>query len=280
MNLFGDKKKTIIIISFIAILVAAIILGIYIFDKAVEQVKESRPISETDQVLIDMGIPQEDIDKMTEEEKSEVIDNEYYDRMSDSYIYDKGKKEYENADGTMKTLLTYAGQFNFSSIINQVKPLTERYNFTTNENRQIIEIYNDAKMLTNVYTLSDAGYRIVMYNLTSPIIFTGLYLSAPSDLVKDYTYVQTAHYPLYNGVISFSFPVEKTVEELKTTDNYSLMSDYLNGVSKYYEIQVSGQTTSGRQAPITCYVDKSGTSTFKMVGCFGSSSLLMVGELK
>lgn len=282
MNIFEDKRKTRNFIILVSIGLIILIAGIFFIEKAITTYRENHqpPVTETDQMLIDMGVPKEDIDKMTEEEKNTTIDEEYYERTAKDYIYTKGKKEYDNTNVTMDLLLSHLGSFKFSSIVSEVEKIKSKYNFTTTENRAIISMYNDAKMLTSVYTLNDIGYSNVLLNATHPAVYTGIYLSAPFELVKEATLSDLGKYPIYNSIVTFSEPEALAGDKLTNDTNYSLFEDYLPLVDTVYKVKVTGTTTTPQYTEIMCYPAKLKSGAYRMLGCFDiNTSSLYVTEL-
>lgn len=285
IKVFDNKKQLITYITIISIILIFVVAGVFFLDKKFFSKEPSEvEISERDKMLTEMGVPEKEIYKMTDEEKDKIIDSKYYEYTSPDYIYSKKNKEYDDTEGLKKILVGYLESFNFSDIVNRVDSLGKKYNFTTKANQEIISIYNDAKMLTNVYRLNDIGYSNVLMNVTSPLVFTTVYLSSPSQLVKDVTLLDSAKYPLFEGMLSIDYLGELSGESLENDEYYSLIEDYAKGPVNIYKIKVEGSTITETRASVTCYASKttSNKSQLQMLGCFENgfeNKLLYVHEL-
>lgn len=281
LNIFEDRKKTLIFFIIISLILIGLIVGLiftvnYFNNKNQIQVEDT----EANNQLIEMGVSLEDINKMSEQEKYKLIDEQYYERTSDDYKYQESKKEYEGGEEFYQGLLTKVGQYKFKDIITSVTNLTANYNFTTAINRKIIAINNDASMLTKVYKLNETGIQNVIRNLSSVEVYTAFYFSLPNDLVKSETICQNAKFPYFNGNLLLTEPKELDYESMKKEFFSTYFLDKIDENDRFYKIEVRGQNINGNAIKETCYVTRGYTKELQMLGCFEDETYsMMVSQL-
>ena len=265
-KILKDKKMMAIIIIGTTLLIGCLCLIGFGVSKVVE--KKTNNISQEDKQLLEMGVSKNDIKKMTKEEKEKVLNEEYYLKTkAEDYKFDNKKKEYKDTKSTMKVILSLLGSYKFSSITDKLEPLLDKYNFTTAENRELVRIYEDSTMLSQVYKLSDDAYENVMQNLTSPTVFAAIYLGAPLEVANDYTIFDASSYPIFEGVITTKEAKKLTADEFKEEPMYNVLVEYFDLENdEIYKTVTSGKGMLGSDT-VTCYIKKIYTGALNVAGC-------------
>lgn len=118
---------------------------------------EKKDIELNEKVEETTGMKQEEIDKLTKDEKEGLVYGEIKTYSDGKFRLQNGKEEYPEMDARnlLNELVNHAEVASYDKIISEVKSKIEKYNFTEGTNLTIASMYHDASLMVTTLTVPE-----------------------------------------------------------------------------------------------------------------------------
>lgn len=137
---------------------------------------------ELDDLLLNAGYTEEDIQNLDDEEKQDALLN------SDNFRYGKtvqklyssasGASEFSNSEETYSQLLGHFASRRYGAVIDKVDSILSTHHLSSPQNMPIVDIFQDAYLMYNYENLDWVGKETVLKSMKNPEAFVLAVLEA------------------------------------------------------------------------------------------------------